>query len=136
MLAVLRSFGQQNDFITPITASSTLKSDVRLVKFENKSFIKEIQIVKIASLKNFIKDKKIKISIPGISKKLTIDITNLEAESEETFTCFGQFENFEGEFILISKNNKMTAYIKHLDKTFEIYYGIIYNLTFSVFSVY
>jgi Metallo-peptidase family M12 len=123
MFAVFKSFAQLNDFITPITTNSTQKSDSRLTKFENKSFVKQIQIVKMASLKNFIKDKKIKISIPGISKKLTIDITNLEAETEETFTCFGQFENYEGDFILLSKNNKMTAYIKYLDKTFEIYHN-------------
>ncbi len=62
-------FGQDSEFITPIITNASVNKNASFEKFNNKSFKKSIQLVKIENVKNIIKNKKLKFSIPGHAKK-------------------------------------------------------------------
>jgi hypothetical protein len=126
-LVILCSYGaifaQQEEFITPILSSTIGKGSSPLEKFINKPYKKSIQLVKIGNPKNLIKNKKLKFTIPGYSKKLTANIISVETTSDDYYNCFGQFEDDLGTIVIVAENGKITAHIAIEDKIFEIYYN-------------
>lgn len=105
---------ETSELFTPVDKMDVVLSseeEERLTNQESNLAYRNVQLVRVGTLIDFLSDRELSFNIPGLDVGYSADVKEFEYESADNYKWRGNLFDFDGSIVLFSENGNVFGHI-------------------------